>query len=69
MPATVAQLDACLSDDQEIVGSTPVGGQHFFSGDREIFFVQSFSPFCKLEGQLLVSGKRMCTVLVNNLED
>ena len=32
------------------------------------YFLWSFSPF-RWEGQLSVSGERMCTVLVNRLED
>ena len=33
-------------------------------------FLWSFSPFCWFrKGQLSVSGKRMCTILVNRLED
>ena len=29
----MAQLDACLTGDQEIVGSTPTGSATFFPGD------------------------------------
>ena len=66
MPTSVAQLDACLTDDQEVANSTPAGLAIFFRGDLIMkYFVQSFSPFCLFK----VSGKRMCTILVNCLED
>ena len=65
MPASVAQLDARPTRDQEVAGSTPdeVGNI------REIFStVILFIPLIQ-EGQLSVSGERMCTILVNCLED
>ena len=33
------------------------------------YFLQSFSHMLIQEGQLSVSGKRMCTILVKHLED
>ena len=46
------------------------GRQHsFIEIDHEIFSMVILSlPLIK-EGQLSVSGKRMCTILVNSLED
>ena len=46
LPALVAQLDACLTGDQEVAGSTPAGLATFFLGDLIMkYFRQSFSPF------------------------
>ena len=49
----------------------PQGLQHsLVETDHEIyFFMVIFSLPLIQEGQLSVSGKRMCTVLVNHLED
>ena len=57
--------------DQEVSGSTPLRGrQHsFVEIDREIFFTVILSLPLIQEGQLSVSGERMCTILVNRLED
>ena len=44
---SVAQLDACLTGDQEVILS--------------LLLIQ--------EGQLSVSGERMCTEMVNRYED
>ena len=53
--------------DQEVVGSTPQGRQHsFMEIDHEIFSTVILSIPLIQEGQL-VSGKRMCTILVNRL--
>ena len=59
-PALVAQLDVC-----------PYGGQEILPWrfDREIFSAVILSLPLIQEGQLSVSGKRMCMVLVNCLED
>ena len=45
-PASVAQLDACPTCDQEFAGSTPAGSATFFSRVEMImqYFLQSFSP-------------------------
>ena len=32
-PASVAQLDACPTGDQEVAGSTPAGSATFFHGN------------------------------------
>ena len=46
---------------QEVVGSTPAGLATFFRGiDHEIFSWSFTLPLIQ-EGQLSVSGKRMCT--------
>ena len=63
LPALVADLDA-PSDWR------PGGRQHsFVEIDREIFSTVILSLLLIQEGQLSVSGKRMCTILVNRLED
>ena len=51
--------------DQEVADSTPadVGNIH------EIFSTIILSLPLIQEGQLSVSGERMCTILVNRLED
>ena len=57
-PASVAQLDACP------------GRQHsFMEIDHEVFSTVILSLPLIQEGQLSVSGERMCTILVNRLED
>ena len=46
------------------------GQQHsFVETDREIFSAVILSLPLIQEGQLSVSGERMCTILVNGLED
>ena len=46
------------------------GRQHsFVESDREIFSTAILSLPLIQEGQLSVSGERMCTLLVNRLED
>ena len=45
-PASVAQLDACPTGEQEVAGSTPAGSATFFHGDLIMkYFLRSFSPF------------------------
>ena len=71
LPASVAQLDA-LSD--WIPGGRRFnihrGRQHsFVEIDREIFSTVILSLPLIQKGQLSVSGGRMCTILVNRLED
>ena len=57
----LAQLDA---------GSTPPGWQHsFMENDHEIFSTVLLSLPLNQEGQLLASGERMYTILVNRIED
>ena len=65
--------------DQEVAGPTAVevgnilscrGRQHsFVEIDHEIFSTVILSLPLIQEGQLSVSGERMCTILVNRLED
>ena len=46
------------------------GRQHsFVEIDHEIFSMDILSLLLIQEGQLSVSGERMCTILVNHLED
>ena len=70
MPASVAQLDARPTGDQEVAGSTPAdrrGRQHsFVEIDHEIFSTVILSLPLIQEGQVSVSGERMCTILVNH---
>ena len=69
MPASMAQLDAHPTGDEEVAGSTPAGSATFFRGDLIMkYFLRPFSALIQ-EGQLSVSGERMCTKLVNRLED
>ena len=64
--ASVAQLDVHLTGDQEVAGSTPTGPATFF---HEISSTVILSLLLIQEWQLSVTGKRMCTILVNHLED
>ena len=67
----MAQLDA--QSDWRPGGrgfSSHRGRQHsFVEIDREIFSTVILSLTLIQEGQLSVSGERMCTILVNLLED
>ena len=47
LPASVAQLDARPTGDQEVAGSTPAGSAKLFLGDSIMkqYFLRSFSPF------------------------
>ena len=71
MPASVAQLDA--PSDWRPGGrwfNSCRSRQHSFAEiDHEIFSMVILSLPLIQEGQLSVSGKRMCTILVNRLED
>ena len=71
MPASVAQLDAPSDWRPGGRGFSPRRGrQHsFVEIDHEIFSTVILSLPLIQEGQLSVSGERMCTVLVNRLED
>ena len=54
--------------DQEVAGSTPAEVGKILSWRLIMkYFLRSFSLI--QEGQLSVSGERMCTKLVNRLED
>ena len=46
LPAPVAQLDACPTGDQEVVGSTPAKVGNILSWRLIMkYFLRSFSPF------------------------
>ena len=70
-PASVAQLDAPSDWRPGGRGFNPRRGrQHsFVEIDHEIFSAVILSLPLIQEGQLSVSGERMCTILVNRLED
>ena len=70
-PVSVAQLDAPSNWRPEGRGFSPSRGrQHsFMEIDHEIFSTVILSLPLIQEGQLSVSGERMCTILVNRLED
>ena len=70
MPASVAELDARPTGDQEVAGSTPaeVGNILSWRFDLEIFSSLILSLPLNQEGHFF-SGERMCTILVNRLED
>ena len=57
--------------DQEVAGSTPAEVGNILSWRLiiEIFSKVTLSLRLIQEGQLSVSGERMCTILVNRLED
>ena len=71
LPALVAQLDAPSDWRPGGRGFNPRRGwQHsFVEIDHEIFSTVILSLPLIQEGQLSVSGERMCTILVNRLED
>ena len=70
-PASVAQLDAPSDWRPGGRGFNPRRGrQHsFVEIDHEIFSTVILSLPLIQEGHLSVSGERMCTILVNRLED
>ena len=66
MLVSVAQLDARPTGDQENAGSTIARPQHSFVEIKNEIFSAVIHSFPRIQtGQLSVSGKRMCTVLVN----
>ena len=69
--APVAQLDALSNWRPGGRGFNPRRSQQhsFMEIDHEIFSVVILSLPLNQEGQLSVSGERMCTILVNHLED
>ena len=71
LPASVAQLDAPSDWRPGGRGFNPRRGrQHsFVEIDHEIFSTVILTLPLIQEGQLSVSGERMCTILVNGLED
>ena len=70
-PASVAQLDAPSDWRPGGRGFNPRRGrQHsFMEIDHEIFSTVILSLPLIQEGQLSISGERMCTILVNRFED
>ena len=70
-PALMAQLDALSDWRPGGRGFNPRRGwQHsFVEVDHEIFSTVILSLPLIQEGQLSVSGERMCTILANRLED
>ena len=70
-PASVAQLDAASDWRPGGRGFNPRRGrQHsFVEIDHKIFSTVILSLPLIQEGQLSVSGERMCVLLVNGLED
>ena len=71
LPALVAQLNAPSNWRSGGRGfNSHRGRQHsFVEIDHEIFSMVILSLPLIQEGQLSVSGERMCTILVNRLED
>ena len=67
----MAQLDAPSDWRPRGRGLNPLRGQQhsFVEIDHEIFSTVILSPPLIQEGQLSLSGERMCTILVNRLED
>ena len=70
-PASVAQLDVPSDWRPGGCGFNPRRGwQHsFVEIDCEIFSTVILSLLLIQEGQLSVSGERICTILVNRLEN
>ena len=67
-------MDECLLNQDQHYPNPSLnlhrGRQHsFFEIDHEIFSMVILSLPLIQEGQLSVSGERMCTILVNRLED
>ena len=69
VPASVAQLDAPSDWRPGGRGFNPRRGRQHSFVDHEIFSTVILSLPLIQEGQLSVSGERMCTILVNRLED
>ena len=69
-PASLAQLDEHQSGDEEIVGSNPAGSSTYFNGDWSWNISYGhYLPSADSRTAIVSSGKRMCTILVNPLED
>ena len=63
-------MDVRPAGDQEVADSTPPSQQHsFVEIDHEMLSTVILSLRLIEEGQLSVSSKRMCTILVNRLQD
>ena len=71
VPASVAQLDVCPTGDQKVADVDPCQVANILSWkfDHEIFSKGILSLPLIQEGLFSVSGERMCTILVNSLED
>ena len=71
LPASVAQSDAPSDWRPGGRGFNPRRGRQnsFMEIDHELFSMVILSLPLIQEGQLSVSGERMCTILVNRLED
>ena len=69
LPASVAQLDAPSDWRPGGRGFNPRRGRQHSFVEHEIFSTVILSLPLIQEGQLSVSGERMCTILVNRLED
>ena len=63
-PASVAQLDVRPTRDQEVAGLNPAGSATFFPGD---LITKYFHSLPSADSRRAVV--RMCTILVNCLED
>ena len=59
----------CLTGDRRSQVQLPPRQPSFVKIDHEIFSTVILSLPLIQEGELSVSGKRMCTILVNRLED
>ena len=70
LPASVAQLAAHPIGDQEVAGLTPIGSVTFFHGiwSRNIFYGHSL-PSADSRRVVVSFWRKMCTILVNSLED
>ena len=68
--ADLSGLDACPTGDQEVAGLTSAEVCNILLQRliMKYFLVILSLPLIQ-EGQLSISGKRMCTTLVNRLED
>ena len=61
-------MDAHSTGDQEVGGSIPAGSGNILSRRLIMkYFQRPFSPF--QDGQLSVCGEKICTIVVNCLED
>ena len=71
MSASVAQLDPRPTGDHGVASSTPAVSATFFRGYLIMkYFLRSFSPFRWFKkGSCQFREKKMCTILVNRLED
>ena len=71
MDSLVGSFGCAIRLETGVRGFNPHRGrQHSFDEiDREIFSMVIISLPLIQEGQLSVSGERMCTILVNRLQD